>query len=86
MFLPPVESFAMQNIINRLFLSIRLGGDGMINSEDTRETAYIGLRRAFMNLNMHTTLPSPKESPAFPPQHPSTNGLLPTESDAEENF
>ena len=41
-FLPPVESSAMQNILSRLFLSIRFGGDGMINSEETRETAYVG--------------------------------------------
>ncbi len=41
-FLPPVESVAMQTILNRLFLSIRLGDDGMINSEETREAAYVG--------------------------------------------
>ena len=33
-FLPPVESAAMQNNLNRLYLSIRLGGDGMMNSEE----------------------------------------------------
>jgi hypothetical protein len=41
-FLPPVESVAIQTILNRLFLSIHLGGDGMINSEETREAAYVG--------------------------------------------
>jgi hypothetical protein len=41
-YLPPIESVAMQTILNRLFLSIRLGGDGMINSEETREAAYVG--------------------------------------------
>jgi hypothetical protein len=29
-------------------------------------------RRVFTNLNMRTTLSSPKESPAWPPQHPLT--------------
>jgi hypothetical protein len=41
-FLPPVESSAMQNILSRLFVSIRFGGDGMINSEETQEAAYVG--------------------------------------------
>jgi len=41
-FLPPVESAAMKTILNRLYLSIRLGGDGMMNSEEIREAAYVG--------------------------------------------
>ena len=32
----------MKTILNRLYLSIRLGGDGMMNSEEIREAAYVG--------------------------------------------
>jgi len=44
------------------------------------------LRRVFTNLNVHTTLSSPKESPACPPQHPSTYGLLPHRFGCRRNF
>ena len=40
-FLPPEGSIQMLQILNRLFLSIRLGGDGMTNSTETREAAYV---------------------------------------------
>jgi len=40
-FLPQEGSIQMLQILNRLFLPIRLGGDGMINSTETREAAYV---------------------------------------------
>ena len=38
--LPPEDSIAMRAVLNRLFLSVRLGGDGFINSEATCEAVY----------------------------------------------
>ena len=38
--LPPHDSIAMRAVLNRFFLPVRLGGDGYINSEATREDAY----------------------------------------------
>ena len=38
--LPPHDSIAMRAVLNRFFLPVRLGGDGFINSEATREAAY----------------------------------------------
>ncbi len=38
--LPPEDSIAMRAVLNRFFLPVRLGGDGFINSEATREAAY----------------------------------------------
>ena len=38
--LPPEDSIAMRAVLNHIFLPVRLGGDGFINSETTCETAY----------------------------------------------
>jgi hypothetical protein len=41
-YLPAENSARMKNIIERLFLPIRLGGDGILHLEEIRLAAYIG--------------------------------------------
>jgi hypothetical protein len=40
--LPNENSRHMQRLLNRLFLPIRFGGNGLICTEDTRDAAYVG--------------------------------------------
>ena len=39
-YLPSEGSIQMRTVLNRLFLAVRLGGLGFINSEETRDSAY----------------------------------------------
>ena len=40
-FLPPPDSAAMQDVLNRLFLSIRLVGMGMTDWNELKDAAYV---------------------------------------------
>jgi hypothetical protein len=46
-FLPPSDSAAMQDVLNRLFLSILLGVMGMTDCNELKDATYVAFRPAY---------------------------------------